>query len=165
VPTPELTVNADASVSVGAAVLPGSYTIEYTICEIADPGNCDTATVTVVVEAGPASVIDAVDDSLTAMEGADGTIQDSNVLLNDTLNGEAVTLESVILSSTPSAELSINPDGSVSVTPGTLSGSYTLEYTICEIANVDNCDTATVTVVVEAGPVSAIDAVDDSFTA
>ncbi len=165
VPTPELTVNADASVSVGAAVLPGSYTIEYTICEIADPGNCDTATVTVVVEAGPASVIDAVDDSFTAMEGADGTIQDSNVLLNDTLNGEAVTLESVILSSTPSAELSINPDGSVSVTPGTLSGSYTLEYTICEIANVDNCDTATVTVIVEGGMVSAIDAVDDEFTA
>src|SRR5690606_33095791 len=99
---------------------PGNYTIEYTICEISDAGNCDTATVTVVIEEGPVKIIDAVDDSYTAVEGTDGTIPDSNVLGNDTLNGEAVTLETVVLSSTPTPELTVNADGSVSVAPGTL---------------------------------------------
>src|SRR5690606_16465652 len=133
--TEELTINPDGSVSVGSENPEGGYTIEYTICEIANVDNCDTATVTVTVEEGMVSVIDAVDDSYTAVVGTDGTIPDSNVLGNDTLEGVAVTLETVVLSSTPTEELTINPDGSVSVDSGIPEGSYTIEYTICEIAN------------------------------
>src|SRR5690606_16521716 len=140
-PTAVLTVNTDGGVSVAAGTAPGSHTIEYTICEIANPTNCDTATVTVVVQQGPPKVIDAVDDSYTMAGTEGGLIQDSNVLANDLLNGTAVTVETVILSSNPTAELSIGADGSLSVVPGTEPGSYTIEYTICEIADVDNCDT------------------------
>ncbi|MGV7107707.1 gliding motility-associated C-terminal domain-containing protein, partial [Flavobacterium sp. U410] len=45
-------------------------------------------------------------------------------------------------------ELTLNPDGTVSVDPSATLGTYTLEYQICEVANPTNCDTATVTITV-----------------
>ncbi|MEW2921615.1 gliding motility-associated C-terminal domain-containing protein, partial [Muricauda sp. ANG21] len=163
--TNELTINSDGTISVAPGTSDGTYTIEYTICEAANPSNCDTATVTVEVESGMGNAIDAVDDSYTADGSVGGVIADSNVLSNDTLNGESVTLEDVLLSSTPTDELMVNDDGSVSVTPGTPEGTYTVDYTICDITDVDNCDTATVTVEVGPGMSDDIDAVDDSYTA
>src|SRR5690606_10445130 len=148
-PTTELAVNADGRVSVVPGTTTGSYTITYTLCEVANPLNCDTATVTVLVEAAPALVIDAVDDSYGVEAGTDGVIAGSNVLNNDTLDGNPASFETVVLSSTPTAELTVNADGSVSVVPGTTSGSYTITYTLCEVANPLNCDTATVTVIFE----------------
>src|SRR5690606_5804560 len=148
-PTTELIVNADGSVSVVPGTTTGSYTITYTLCDKADSSNCDTATVTVLIEADMALVIDAVDDSYTA-DGATGEVFPGiDVLANDTLDGESVTLETVALTSIPTEELTINPDGSVSVTPGTTTGSYTISYTLCEVADPSNCDTAIVTVFVE----------------
>ncbi|NAY92563.1 hypothetical protein GTQ34_11605 [Muricauda sp. JGD-17] len=161
-PTDELTINEDGSVSVAEGTPEGTYTIEYTICEIADVDNCDTATVTIEVGPGMGNVIDAVDDMFNT-DSSGGVIPDSNVLDNDTLDGEPVTLSDVILTSTPTDELTINEDGSVSVAEGTPEGTYTIEYTICEIADVDNCDTATVTIEVGPGMGNVIDAVDDMF--
>ncbi|WP_339845351.1 VCBS domain-containing protein, partial [uncultured Dokdonia sp.] len=49
-----LTVNADGTVTVAANTAPGTYTVDYTVCEdgTAPPNsNCDTATATVVVSA------------------------------------------------------------------------------------------------------------------
>ncbi|MER3373409.1 MAG: gliding motility-associated C-terminal domain-containing protein [Allomuricauda sp.] len=162
--TEELTVNEDGSVSVVPGTPEGTYTIDYTICDITDVDSCDTATVTVEVGPGMGNVIDAVDDSYS-VEGSDGgTIAESNVLSNDTLNGESITLEDVLLTSTATEELTVNEDGSVSVAPGTPEGTYTIDYTICDITDVDNCDTATVTVEVGPGMVNVIDAVDDGYT-
>ncbi|MEY8019721.1 gliding motility-associated C-terminal domain-containing protein, partial [Muriicola sp. SD30] len=165
-PTGPLTVNTDGTVSVAPDTAPGTYTIDYTICEVANPDNCDTATVTVVVAEGP-NLIDAVDDDFTAnpVDGSTGgVVADSNVLDNDTLNGEPVNPADVVITSTPTGPLTVNTDGTVSVAPDTAPGTYTIDYTICEVANPDNCDTATVTVVVAEGP-NLIDAVDDDFTA
>ncbi|RIV67547.1 gliding motility-associated C-terminal domain-containing protein [Flagellimonas aequoris] len=161
-PTDELTINEDGSITVNPGTSEGTYTISYTICEAANPSNCDTATVTVEVTQGAANVIDAVDDSYNA-DTTGGIISGSDVLDNDTLNGASVTLEDVILNSTPTDELTINEDGSVSVNPGTTAGTYTISYTICEAANMENCDTATVTVVVTEGMANVIDAVDDAY--
>ena len=161
-PTDALMVNEDGSVTVAPNTPEGTYTIEYTICEIANVDNCDTATVTVEVGPGMGNVIDAVDDAYVSDTNG-GVIPDSNVLSNDTLNGEEVTLSDVILTSTPTDELMVNEDGSVTVVPNTPEGTYTIEYTICEIANVDNCDTATVTVDVGPGMGNVIDAVDDTY--
>ncbi|MFT0716843.1 Ig-like domain-containing protein, partial [Flagellimonas lutimaris] len=83
---------------------------------------------------GAGNIIDAVDDNYTASTGEDGVIADSNVLSNDTYNGEPVTLADVILTSTPTDQLIINEDGSVSVVPGTEAGTYTIDYTICDAA-------------------------------
>ncbi len=162
--TDELTINDDGSISVAPGTPEGTYTIEYTICEINDEDNCDTATVTIEVDPGMGNIIDAVDDAYSA-DGTVGVIPNSNVLSNDTLNGEPATLTDVILTSTSTDELTINDDGSVSVAPGTPEGTYTIEYTICEINDEDNCDTATVTVEVGPGMANIIDAVDDNYSA
>ncbi len=164
-PTGPLTVNADGTVSVAANTAAGTYTIEYTICEVANPTNCDTGTVTVVVDPG-ANVIDAVDDDFSGepVDGvAGGVVANSNVFDNDTLNGLALDPADVTLTSTPTGPLTVNADGTVSVAPNTAAGTYTIEYTICEVANPTNCDTGTVTVVVDPGA-NVIDAVDDDFS-
>ena len=42
----------------------------------------------------------------------------------------------------------MNPDGTITVSPDTPAGTYEYPYTICEITNPANCDTATATIVV-----------------
>jgi gliding motility-associated-like protein len=156
-PTGPLTINPDGTVSVAPETIPGTYTINYTICEIANPINCDTATVTVNVII---VTIDAVDDDYSDIfiAGEDGgVLPDSNVLDNDTLNGLAVVPADVTITSTPTAPLTVNTDGTVSVAAGTTSGSYSIEYTICENENPTNCDTATVVVLVSETISSAIE--------
>ncbi|TWI42814.1 gliding motility-associated-like protein, partial [Flavobacterium glaciei] len=123
------------------------------------PTNCDTATVTIVV-AAPA--IDAVaDTNAIPVNGTTGGNSGVNVLTNDTLNGMPVIPSDVVLSSTPNGPLTINPDGTVTVAPKTPAGTYTINYTICEVLNPTNCDTATVTIVVAA---PAIDANNDVYS-
>ncbi|MFC4690145.1 hypothetical protein ACFO5T_06865, partial [Dokdonia genika] len=161
-----LTVNADGTVTVAANTAPGTYTVDYTVCEDGTApanSNCDTATATVVVSAP--DPIDAMDDSYTATaeEGVTG-ITFSDVLANDTLNGATVDPADVTLTATPTAELSIDPaTGDVIVASGTAPGTYTIPYQICETAVPSNCDTAIATVVVSAP--DPIDAMDDSYTA
>ncbi len=122
-------------------------TFEYTICD--DMENCDTATVTVTV--GTPITIDAVDDDFTSIfidGNIGGTIPDSNVLDNDTLNGQPAVLTDVVIISEPTGPLTIDSEGNVIVAPETPTGSYSIEYTICEKADSGNCDTAIVLVVV-----------------
>ncbi|MBO6845859.1 MAG: gliding motility-associated C-terminal domain-containing protein, partial [Muricauda sp.] len=164
-PTGELTINEDGTVSVNPGVMAGTYTINYTICDVLNVDNCDTATVTVQVMQGSANMIDAVDDTYTATSEQEGVISGSNVLSNDTVNESVATLMDVILTSTPTEALMVNEDGSVSVVPGTMPGTYSIGYTICDIMDVDNCDTAIVTVEVTQGEDNVIDAVDDSYNA
>ncbi|WP_273277653.1 Ig-like domain-containing protein, partial [Maribacter polysiphoniae] len=124
----------------------GSDSFEYTICDAF--GNCDTATVTVTVGT-PVSVIVAVDDdySGTSIDGTEGgLVSNANVFDNDTLNGESLNPDDVIFTVTATDALNINPDGTIEVVPGTTEGTYTIEYSICEIANPSNCDTAIVTI-------------------
>ncbi|WP_196830003.1 gliding motility-associated C-terminal domain-containing protein, partial [Flavobacterium sp. CG_9.1] len=137
----------------------GSYTLVYQICEILNPTNCDTATVTVTVSA-PAIV--ANDDAGTTVNGANGGTAFTNVLVNDTLNGVPVLASQVSTTYVSSSNTGVTLSGTdVVVAPGTPAGSYTLVYQICEILNPTNCDTATVTVTVSA---PAIVANDDIFS-
>ena len=124
-----------------------------------NPTNCDTATVTIVVAA---PVINAVvDTNAIPVNGTTGGNSGVNVLTNDTLNGLPINPEDVVLSATPNGPLTINPDGTVTVVPKTPAGTYTINYTICEVLNPTNCDTATVTIVVAA---TTIDAVADTYS-
>ncbi|MDV7140980.1 Ig-like domain-containing protein, partial [Maribacter sp. TH_r10] len=124
----------------------GTDSFEYTICDAM--GNCDTATVTITVDMAN-NQIDAVDDDYSGVfvDGTNGdVVPNGNIFDNDTLNGEPVSPEDVILSVTPTEQLIINPDGSIEVVPNTAEGTYAIEYSICEVANPSNCDTAIVTV-------------------
>src|SRR5690606_10017956 len=96
------------------------------------------------------NTLDAVDDDFSGTTDG-GTIPGSNVISNDILNGVPVGHDDVVLTSVPTDELTINEDGGITITPGTPEGTYTIEYTICEVADPANCDSATVSVVVEEG--------------
>ncbi|MFC4729045.1 DUF7507 domain-containing protein [Coralloluteibacterium thermophilus] len=134
---------ATGVVSVAPGTPAGTYTFAYTLCEVLNPTNCDTATVTVVVEA---AAIVANDDAFGPVNGADGATGIGNLLDNDTLNG--VTAVPGMVSIAPDAlPAGIEVDaatGAVSVAPGTPAGTYTFAYTLCEVLNPTNCDTATV---------------------
>ncbi|MEO9969600.1 MAG: hypothetical protein ABJG15_07180, partial [Hyphomonadaceae bacterium] len=155
-------INPDGTIDVPAGTPAGPYTFTYEICETLNPTNCDTAMVTIVVEA---PMIDAPDDDFTStpFSSATGGITPS-VFGDDTLNGTPVDPADLTATLTDNGGLSgavLNPDGTITVPPGTPADTYTLTYEICEMLNPTNCDIAMVTIVVEAAP---IDAVDDDFT-
>ncbi|MDV7401666.1 hypothetical protein RZS08_60160, partial [Arthrospira platensis SPKY1] len=74
-------------VSVDPGTPAGTYTIEYQLCEVLNPANCDDATVTVTVIAPE---IVANDDPFGPVNGYDGDPNAGNVLDNDLLNGAPV---------------------------------------------------------------------------
>jgi gliding motility-associated-like protein len=141
----------------------GTYTITYNLCEVgAVPANCDSATITVVV----LNPIVANDDSNPiAINGYDGGVAIPTVLVNDTLNGVLVNASQVTitLTSTLPTGITFNTStGAVGVNPQTPAGTYTFTYNLCEVGAVPaNCDPATVTVVVSA---AIIDAINDDLT-
>ncbi|SDF29238.1 CshA-type fibril repeat-containing protein, partial [Ulvibacter litoralis] len=139
----------------------GTYAVTYTICEIAVPSNCDDATVTVVVD----GTLDAIEDNYTAtaQEGVAG-ITYTDILANDTLNGSPVDPADVVITPNTNGPLTVGTDGSVTVAPGTDPGTYTVDYTVCEIAVPSNCDTVTITIVVDEPINNAPVAIDDSVT-
>ncbi len=145
-------------VTVAPGTPAGEYEITYKICEVLNPNNCSTTTVTIVVEAAP---IEAVVDTPPAINGKDGG-QTPSVLDNDKLNGKPVNPKDVVLTPGVSPENGIvmNPDGTITVGPETPAGTYEYPYTICEVLNPKNCNSTTVTIVVEA---PAMEANDDNF--
>ncbi|MTH15331.1 gliding motility-associated C-terminal domain-containing protein, partial [Flavobacterium sp. LC2016-01] len=81
-----------------------------------------------------------------------------NVLTNDTLEGQPITASDVIITTvTPNEFLQLNPDGSVDILPNAPAGTLTMVYQICEADQTSNCDTATVTITIEA-PVMTVTA-------
>jgi uncharacterized repeat protein (TIGR01451 family)/uncharacterized repeat protein (TIGR02543 family) len=137
---------ASGVVSVPAGTPAGTYTIGYRICETQNPDNCDEATVTLTVVA---TTIDAVDDTLVPIRSGTGGTSPS-VLGNDTLGGGPAQIGQVTLvpGSSPHAGLVMHPDGTVTIAVGTPPGTYRYSYTLCEVLNPNNCDTADATVVV-----------------
>ena len=147
---------ATGQVSVAPGTPAGNYTIGYQICEKLNSANCATATIAVVVNATP---IAASNDVPAAINGNTGNPNAINVFANDTFNGAPVDPAAINTTiKTPASNPGVVLDpvtGNVSVAPGTPAGTYTIIYEICEKANPSNCQTATVTVVVNAGPIAA----------
>jgi large repetitive protein len=154
---------ATGNVAVPAGTPAGNYTIEYRICEKADPSNCKDATITVDVVAAPLA---AVNDSKTGVNGVAGDPAALNLFAGDTINGVAATPANTTLSVAPGStvptQLSFNAaTGVVGVNPGTPAGTYSFDYQICETLNPANCKIATASVTVDP---SLITASNDSAT-
>ena len=133
----------------------GVYVLNYQICEVLNPTNCDETTVKIIVTA-PA--IDAVNDIGTPINGANGGTAFTNVLINDTLNGAPVNASQVLTSFVSATNPGITLSGTnVLVAAGTPAGTYSLTYQICEVLNTTNCDTAIVSVSVNAPAIIAND--------
>ncbi|MBB4802426.1 gliding motility-associated-like protein [Flavobacterium nitrogenifigens] len=119
--------------------------------------------------ARPTFAIIANNDTAGPINGATGANNIINVLTNDTLNGSAVNLNDITLTTTipdPKGALTLNSDGSVNVAPNTPAGTYTLTYQICEKADFGNCATAvvTVTVTTPSAPPTPVVANDDTYS-
>ncbi|WP_423740391.1 gliding motility-associated C-terminal domain-containing protein [Flavobacterium columnare] len=142
VTTGPIRIDAEGNVTIEPGTPSGTYTIPYTICETgATPANCKTADVIVEVK----NVIDAIDDTKVTVASGGST---PNVTLNDKLNGSNVTIGAAagqvsLTGVNVPAGLTLNADGTITVGATTPSGTYQVEYQICENgANPANCDTA-----------------------
>jgi uncharacterized delta-60 repeat protein len=105
----------------------------------------------------------ANNDSGTALNGLAST-PITNVLTNDTFNGNPATFSNVTLSFTSSTHSGITLNtltGAVNVSAAVPVGTYTLNYQICQTTSLSNCDNATVTITVNP---QTIDAVNDNFS-
>src|SRR5690554_4119767 len=119
-----------------------------------DPG-CTDCTYTPL---DPSEII-ANNDNYGPIDGTIGGTTTETVFDNDTLNGNLIDPNDVTITVGEAEDTNgdpisqggivINPNGTITVDPFTPSGTYTVEYTICEDANPNNCDTATVTVIVD----------------
>lgn len=151
-----IVIAGDGTVSVPAGTAAGLYGGSYQICEIANPSNCDVATLTVNVRV--AAALAANDDGPLLVNGATGTADAGNVLTNDTFNGAAIVAGNVTVISAASAPVTIAGDGTLGVAANAVPGTYAAGYRICEVAAPDNCDTAIATV-----RVSTMGAIDDTL--
>ena len=150
-------MNADGTITVPANAPSGSYPVTYTICTVATPSVCDTATTTVVVNPS----IDATNDVLPVSVAGGVVTTIPSLFANDTVNGNPFTPSQVTLSTLPiGGGILMNADGTITVPANAPSGSYPVTYTICTVATPSVCDTATTTVVVN----PSIDAINDVTT-
>ena len=148
---PELTLDPNTGlITVAAGTAAGTYTVEYTICENANPTNCDVATETVIVEVslpslsmtkvatapGPYTVGDVVTYSYAVTNDGDTIIRD--VTINDVHNGSdpapTPTNETLLTDTVPFGD---STDAAVNglwdaLAPGdtiTFTGTYTVTQT------------------------------------
>ena len=112
---------------------------------------------------------------LAAIDGAVGGVIDS-IVANDMLTdvadpalGTSVTLSASGTAQDGTTALGLNQQpssgsitldvdtGEITIASGTTAGSYTYSYQICEVLNPDNCDTATISITVDATDIVAND--------
>jgi len=115
----------------------------------------------------PLAVIDATNDDGGTVNGKTGGTAINNIIANDTLGSIAAVLgEDVSITNvTNDTPLLVNTatTGTVIVPQNTVAGTYMETYTLCEAANINNCDNATITVIVTAAPIVAVDDIKGSF--
>ncbi len=108
-------------------------------------------------------LIESVVESFPTIDGTAGGVTTS-VLASDELNSapaDPVDVTLTVGASDP--ELTLDPaTGFITVAPGTAGGTYTVEYTICEIANPTNCSTVVETVTVIQPSLSMTKVADDT---
>ncbi|WP_206430315.1 T9SS type B sorting domain-containing protein, partial [Flavobacterium ustbae] len=165
VSNPNVTLNADGSISMAANTPNGIYEVTYQICDATNTSNCSAPAIvkiTVVNSVNPTDPsvpnnITLVDDTNISVDGINGSIEFVNVLDNDLINGMPINPADVIVTPlTTDAYFEWNADGTVSVKPNTPGNTYTLTYQVCEKANPSNCSTAVLTVFVEVPAIAVV---------
>ena len=145
----------------------GTYTLTYSLCAKTAPYNCsEVATVTIIVNL---PLVIARDDTYTVTIGTT-TITES-IYSNDSIGEQTPNASLVNFQSIGGSKdsdnfyvLSVNLAGNVLIPQGTSTGTYTLQYRICDVKDSHNCATATITVMVTEIPTPFIIARDDTYT-
>ena len=91
----------------------------------------------------------ATKDTYTTTFGSG--LSGANILVNDSLNGNSVTISNVsitqVYSSNPSVSINTTT-GEIIAAANTPVGEHTLVYEICEVGNTANCDQTTIKVII-----------------
>jgi gliding motility-associated-like protein len=133
-----------------------TFTLSISTCNIIGIGISDTAIGTILN-----NDIDAINDVFMPIDGGKGGVTPS-LLLNDTIGTKPIVTSEVTLTSLPlPTGLTLQPNGTIIVAPGTPAGTYPVTYTICQVSNPQICDTAVSNVIVTE---TTIVANDDDFT-
>ena len=144
---------ATGKIKVPDNATPATYDVEYRICVKGATSPCDTAKakITVTPDATPSRPIKAVDDDFGKVPNTVDYTTTNTVFSTgvDTLEGVPGILSperDVVLTpgAQPHENITMNPNGSITVKRGTPKGTYTYEYTICQKDVPTNCDTAKV---------------------
>lgn len=146
------------SVSTSAGVQPGTYALQYDLCDRNTPANCAVQTLTVTVS----SNIQPASDSGTATSGTPSTPVIS-VVANDVVNGTSVALgtggnATIAPVGTWPVGIVLDPQtGAVSTSATVQPGTYVVAYQLCDTNTPANCATQTVTITVSSAIVPASD--------
>ena len=145
----------------------GIYTLTYSLCPKSAPYNCsEVATVTVSVIK---PLVIARDDTYTVTIGTTSITE--SIYSNDSIGEQTPNAYSVNFQAIGGSKdndnfyvLSVNLAGNILIPKGTPTGTYTLQYRICDVKDTHNCATATITVIVTEIPIAPIVARDDTYT-
>ena len=132
-PDPKISIETDGRVSVKSGLTPGDYIYYYTIKERANVANVANAKVRIKVVN-----FAAVGDEFELVNTPTQEQTTPSVLLNDELdNTKGLTTPGDNLSLTPGDKsldtLFMNPDGTITIPPGTPNGTYRYNYRICTL--------------------------------
>jgi len=148
-------LNADGTVTVPANTPIGNYSVEYKICEVNNPTNCDSANSVIAVTGHGLKANPDIVTSIVAVNQPQTVV---NVFVNDTNNGlqvKADDLNLTVVEADLTGFLTLNPDGTVILGANTPAGNYEIVYQICEKLNPANCSSASIKVEVKAGVINA----------
>ena len=145
----------------------GTYTLTYSLCAKSAPYNCSGVT-TVTVKVSKPLVI-ARDDTYTVTIGTTSITE--SIYSNDSIGEQTPNAYSVNFQAIGGSKdndnfyvLSVNLAGNILIPQGIPTGTYTLQYRICDVKDTHNCATATITVIVTEIPIAPIVARDDTYT-
>ncbi|PRY29062.1 hypothetical protein CLV58_1271 [Spirosoma oryzae] len=149
---------ANGSLLIAAGTAPGSYTVAYQLCDRLSTPTCSTAVVSLTVTASSV----ANPDAGTVSAGTGGTPV-ANIAANDVVNGQPANLatggNATVSLINPPAGITLNStNGSISVAAGTVPGSYTVAYQLCDKLTPATCTTSIVSLTVTPSSVAMPDA-------
>tara|TARA_R110002049_G_scaffold6659_11_gene41472 strand:+ start:2004 stop:4946 length:2943 start_codon:yes stop_codon:yes gene_type:complete len=135
----KVVLNADGTINIIEGIPAGDFELVYQICDKADPGKCDQATVSISVQS---TVLEALDDSFGSINlNRAGDV--GNVLGNDLLNNEAVTTDrvhAILTDNDGLAGVTLSEEGVLTLPTGLPEGDYVLLYDLVETINPTNKD-------------------------
>ncbi len=136
-----MTLHMDGTVEVGTSATSGDYSLHYTICEVINPTNCMEAEVNIKIR----NVVEAKDDYYTLVIDRDEVTTPTSVLDNDISPDLPIPTTALRLIPRVASDptMIMHADGTITLPKDTKVGRYTYSYTVCELANLNNCQDAT----------------------